>query len=168
MSEITMFDLLGFFTDSARFTISSAISWLVLFNGRSLVPTCMIKIVLIATVALPLSSNKLGKNVNCDTNLLMSMSLLLIFLKKVLYCNLLATKNHFWSRQELKCEFQVRYLKKRDFLLTIWTRRILYKRWTLSLKSSNHNFRTHEIWTRKTIFFTVQTKATSNSRQNRN
>ena len=41
MSEITMFEL-GFFTDSARFTISSAISLLVLFKGRSLVPTCMI------------------------------------------------------------------------------------------------------------------------------
>ena len=40
MSEITMFDL-GFFTDSARFTISSAIS-LLLFKGRWLVPTCMI------------------------------------------------------------------------------------------------------------------------------
>ena len=37
----------------------------------------------------------------------------------------------------------------------------------LICKSSNHSFKTHEIWTRKTNFFTVHTKATSNLGRNK-
>ena len=58
--------------------------------------------VLITIVSLSLSSNKLGNNFNCDTNLLIPMSSLLILNKKVLSCNWLATNNNFWYHQELK------------------------------------------------------------------
>ena len=37
----------------------------------------------------------------------------------------------------------------------------------LICKSSNHSFKMHEIWTRKTNFFTVHTKATSNLGRNK-
>ena len=43
--------------------------------------------VLISIVPLSFSSNKLGNNFNCDSNLLIPMSLLLISSKKVLSCN---------------------------------------------------------------------------------
>ena len=58
--------------------------------------------VLITTVPLSVSSNKLGNNFNCNTNLLMPTSLLLIVLKKVLSCDWFATNNNFWCHQELK------------------------------------------------------------------
>ena len=77
--------------------------------------------VLITTVPLSLSSNKLVNNFNCDTNLLMPISLLLIFFKKKYYLAIgwLLIITFDVIRSE-KCEFQVRYLNKRDFLLTIW------------------------------------------------
>ena len=58
--------------------------------------------VLITIRSLSLSSNRLGNNFNCDTNLLMPTSSLIISCKKVLSCNWLATNNNFWFRHELK------------------------------------------------------------------
>ena len=49
-----------------------------------------------------LSLNKLDNNFDCDTNLLMAMSSLLILNKKILSWNRLGTDNNFWCRQELK------------------------------------------------------------------
>ena len=46
-----------------------------------------------------LSSKKLDYDFDCDTNLLIPMSSLLIYIKKVLW---LATNNDFRYRQELK------------------------------------------------------------------
>ena len=69
--------------------------------------------VLIAIVSWSLTSNKLGYNFNCDTNLLTLMPSLLTSNKKVLSRNWSATNNN------CECEFQVRYLNERDFLLTI-------------------------------------------------
>ena len=65
---------------------------------------------LITIVSWSLSSNKLGNNFNCDTNLLMTKS-----------CNWLATHNNFWCCNELKMWLSgALFEKKRDFLLTIW------------------------------------------------
>ena len=52
---------------------------------------------MVLTIILSLfsSSNKLGNKLNGDTNLLMTMPLLLISNKKVLSCNWLATDNNF-------------------------------------------------------------------------
>ena len=51
--------------------------------------------VLIKIVPLSLSSNKLGNNCNCDTNLLMPLLSLLISNKKVISSNWLANNNNF-------------------------------------------------------------------------
>ena len=56
---------------------------------------------LITIMPLSLSSNKLGNNFNCDTNLLMPKASLLISNKKVLSCNWLVTNNNIWCHQEL-------------------------------------------------------------------
>ena len=45
-----------------------------------------------------------GNNFNCDINLLVPMSSLLISNRKVLSCYWLATNNNFWCRQELKMQ----------------------------------------------------------------
>ena len=52
-----------------------------------------------ASVMKGLSSKKLDYDFDCDTNLLIPMSSLLIYIKKVLW---LATNNNFRYRQELK------------------------------------------------------------------
>ena len=63
---------------------------------------CESKSTLITIVSFSLSSNKLGNNFNCASNLLMPISSLLISNKKVLSCNWLATVNNFLGRKELK------------------------------------------------------------------
>ena len=60
-------------------------------------------IMLLITIdSFSLSSNKLGNNFDCGSNLLLPMSSLLISSKKVLSYNCLAANNNFWCRQELK------------------------------------------------------------------
>ena len=80
----------------------------------------------------PNAHYELGNNFNCDFNLLMPMSLLLISnKKKVLSGNWLArTNNNFWCRQEIKIKFQVHYLDKIDFLSAIWHMLFFNKKWT--------------------------------------
>ena len=53
------------------------------------------KMVLISIVSLSLSSNELGHSFNCDPNLLILKSLLLISNKKIPSCNWLAINNNF-------------------------------------------------------------------------
>ena len=60
--------------------------------------------VLIRIVSLSLSSNKL-ELFNCDINLLMPLTSMLLSNKRVLSYNLLACNNTFWCRQELKMWF---------------------------------------------------------------
>ena len=65
-----------------------------------------------------------------------------------------------------KCEFQVHYLKKRDFFLTVWLLSSFEPTMNSFIKSryrgqsSNHNFGIYEIWTRKADFFAIHAKTT--------
>ena len=74
-------------------------------------------------------------------------------------CNWLATNNNFWCCQELKIKFHRHYLDKRHFLLAVWhmflflTKCKLIDKNLLKRSVLNHNFKTHEIWTKKLIFF---------------
>ena len=62
-----------------------------------------------------------GNNFNCDINLLVPMSSLLILNRAVLPCNWLAINNNFCCRQAVKkCKFQMHNLDKRQFLLASW------------------------------------------------
>ena len=70
---------------------------------------------LITIVSLSSSSNKLGNNFNCDTNLLMRMPSLLISNKKVLSCKWLATNNNCWCRKELKMWISVALFEQKRF-----------------------------------------------------
>ena len=114
-------------------------------------------VMLIAIVSLSLSSNKLGNNFNCHTNLLIPMSLLFI---SNLAIGWLLTITFDLIMSE-KCEFQVRYLNKGDFVLIIWEMLIFELKVNSFIKirlrgqSSIYNFRINEIWTRKTDFFTI-------------
>ena len=69
-----------------------------------------------------------GNNFNCDINLLVPMSSLLILNRTVLSCNWLATKNNFWCRQGAKkCKFQMHYLDKKTLSFSNLTRFFLTK-----------------------------------------
>ena len=103
-----------------------------------------------------------------DTNLLMSMSLLLIFLKKVLYCNWLATKNHFWSRQELKMWISGALFEEKRFSFDNLDTSYFVQKVNSFIKILKSQFQNPQNLKEKIFFFTVQTKVTSNSRQNRN
>ena len=59
-------------------------------------------ILIMVLISVVSSSNKLGNNFNCDTNLLKSMPSLQISNKEVLSCKWLPTNNSFWCRQEFK------------------------------------------------------------------
>ena len=86
--------------------------------------------VLITIASLSLSSNKLGNNVN--NNLLMPLSLLLIWNRKVLSCNCLAANNNFWCCQEIKMWISGTLFEKKEIFF--WhsdTCRFLNKCWTL-------------------------------------
>ena len=91
-------------------------------------------------------------NINCDINSLMPMSLLLISNKKLPWCNRLTTNNNFWCHQELKMWISGALFEQRirfNFEQKV-NRFIKMRIWG---QSSNHNFRIHDIWTRKTDFF---------------
>ena len=92
--------------------------------------SCVIVIVIV-------SSNELGITFNCNTNLVMPMSLLLVSNKRNL------THVIFWTKGKL-----------------------FYKN-PLKSQSSNHKSRIHKIWTRKSDFFTSHAKKTSDSRRNK-
>ena len=62
---------------------------------------CNLLMVLITIVSLSLSSNKLGNIFNCDINLLMPLSSLLLSNKRVTILNCLAINNSFWCHQKL-------------------------------------------------------------------
>ena len=69
-----------------------------------------------------------GNNFNCDINLLVPMSSLLILNRTVLSCNWLATKNNFWCRQGAKkCKFQMHHLDKKTLSFSNLTRFFLTK-----------------------------------------
>ena len=92
--------------------------------------------VLVLIVSLSFSSNKVGNNFSCDTNLLMPMSSLLFSNKILLSCNWLATNNNFWCRQELKMWiFRCIIWRKEIFFWQSDTCRYLNKRWTHFKKS---------------------------------
>ena len=94
--------------------------------------------VLITIASLSLSSNKLGNNVN--NNLLMPLSLLLIWNRKVLSCNCLAANNNFWCCQEIKMWISGTLFEKKEIFF--WhsdTCRFLNKSWTLLWKSQFQN-----------------------------
>ena len=131
---------------------------------------CESKSNLITIVSLSLSSNKLGNNFNCDSNLLMAMSSLLISNKKYyLWIGLLLIITFGVVRSQ-KCEFQVHYLNKKDFLLTIWHMLFFEKKVNSFIKirergqSLNRSFRIHKIGTSKTDFkFTTEQKKRLNT-----
>ena len=126
--------------------------------------------VLISIVLWSLSSNKLGNNFKCDTNLLMPMLSLLISNKKFFLCNWLASKNSFWWHQELKMWISVALFEQKKLLLTILHMSFFEQKQNSFIKirerdqSSNHNFRIHQIWARKSVFLEIHTKTNSNSR----
>ena len=77
-----------------------------------------------------------GNNFNCDINLLVPMSSLLILNRTVLSCNWLATKNNFWCRQGVKkCKFQIHYLDKKTLSFSNLKHVFFYKMWACLQKS---------------------------------
>ena len=133
-------------------------------------------IVLIVTVSLSLSSNKLGNNFNnCDNNLLMPMPLLLIF-KKALSCNWLDTTNNFWCRQELKISISGAFFEEKIFSFYNLTHAVFWAIGELFYKNPlkrlvlKSQFQNPQILDEKFFFnfFTIHAKTTSSSLPNRN
>ena len=113
---------------STKYTVTFGICWLV--KVKEALQSFLM--VLITIVSLSSSSNKLGNNFNCDTNLLMRMPLLLISNKKVLSCKWLATNNNCWCRKELKIWISVALFEQKKFFfdnlahVVFWTKGELF------------------------------------------
>ena len=89
---------------------------------------------LIPILSLYLSSNKLGNNFNCDTNLLTPKFLLLISNKKMLSCYWLATNDNFWCWQQLKKWISRALFEQRRFSFVNFTNTIFWTKGELVYK----------------------------------
>ena len=107
-----------------------------------------------------LSSNNLGHNFDCDTNLLMPMSSLLISNKKIKSCSWFGTNNNFWCRQELKMWISSALFEQMRFSfdnlthVVFWTTKVehFYKNpWKRSVLKSQ--FQSQRNLVEKNLFF---------------